>query len=155
MADELSKELQRKNREIQSLNAQKEIFVKWIELTQKGGTILSYLDRKEIKTVVVYGINHFTVLFCREMEMAGIEVLCGISQRKPLLELNIPLYDKEKLAEYAERIDAVIVTAVYYYDEIYDEIKGMLPERVKILSMADLVYDGLITLEDEKHPIII
>jgi len=87
--------------------------------------------------------------------MAGIEVLCGISQRKPLLELNIPLYDKEKLAEYAERIDAVIVTAVYYYDEIYDEIKGMLPERVKILSMADLVYDGLITLEDEKHPIII
>lgn len=144
----LELELEQKEILIESLSAQNDVLMQWVKLHQKGGTIVSGIKRRKLKNIVLYEANKLGVLFCRAVKDSDVNVICGISQDRPILELPIPLYGKEKLLELAHEIDAVVVTDIFYYDEIYDEIRGMLPPNVEILSVADFIYDGLIALEN-------
>ena len=90
--------------------------------------------------IAMYGAGLLGELFYRTIEDSAIEVACFIDKEAGVEEgLNgIPLYPLEDY-EYKGDVDAIIVTPVFYFDDIKKELleKG-IPEK-KIVSLEKII----------------
>lgn len=130
--DKLKKalELDRKNDAIIRL------FGLWNNLKQDGKHIADYLLENEYKHVAIYGIHHMGKCLLNELKDSKITVDYAIDKRPENAEEMIKVYlPEEELPE----VDAVIVTAFYFFDEIEDQLMNKLD--CPIISMEDIIYE--------------
>ena len=103
---------------------------RWLTLHEEGKTIPQILAGRGIHTISIYGLgkigkhSEVTVLYMLDRARTGI---CD----------GIPV---KKAEEELPEVDAVIVTAVYEYDEI----EKMLADRVScpVISLEEILYEG-------------
>ena len=112
------------------------LFNRWITMTQEGKTLVSYFHNNHIKTIAIYGMSYRGRRLYAELKDSDIEVKYAIHQNAKELfsEINILSLDDE-----LPLVDAVIVTPVYYFDRIYNEL-GQRTEA-EILSLETILYE--------------
>lgn len=106
-------------------------------LKQRGYTIGSYLKEYNIQTVAIYGMGYAGFRLYDELKQAGAVVKYGIDQnaeRIRIQEIDI-LYPDEELPE----VDAIIVTATFFYEEIEKKLNQKV--SAKIYSLKDILYE--------------
>ena len=114
-----------------------EILIAWLHVIHDKGGIKEYFERNEYKTVAIYGMKELGECLYDELKAANIDVKYVIDKNTQLF------YDDVKIitpSEKIEKVDVIIVTAVYYYEEIKKQLKENV--NCPIVSLYDVVYGG-------------
>lgn len=125
--------------ELSSKNRELFLMLKdWMKKKQEGKNLGDYLKKKGYTEIAIYGIADVGELFLDEVKNSGICVKYGIDRNVENLRENfaINIYKPEdKLSE----VDAVIVTAITYFEEI----EKILEKKVScpILSIDDVITE--------------
>lgn len=110
---------------------------RWMATKQEGKFLETYFEKNKYQRIAIYGMADIGVLLINELKDTAIEVVYGIDKNH-FLRSAVPLYhpDQELL-----EVDAVVVTAIAYFDSI----EKMLSEKLScpILSLEDVIYELL------------
>lgn len=94
----------------------------WVQIKQKGESLASYFERHNLTNVIVYGNGRVGNALVDELGGTQINVL-GIIDKSTS---DFSCKDKSPFDEYEQRIDAIIVTPVFYFDEICGTLKNLI-----------------------------
>lgn len=108
---------------------------KWVKVKQEGKNLSSYFTEHGYKRIAIYGMSYAGETLINELKDSDIELVYGIDQKKGLYSYIDILSLDEDLPE----VDAVIVTAITFFDEIEE----MLSEKVScpIISLEDILCE--------------
>jgi len=113
------------------------ILLQWIRMHNEGKTIGAYLQQCGYHTVAIYGMKELGEELLYELENSEIEVKYAIDKDADKLYAETDIYRPD---EDLEPVDAVIVTAVHWFDEIEKDMKEKL--GCPVLSLEDVLYDA-------------
>lgn len=92
----------------------------WLEMKQNGKSVVMYLQKKGIKRIAIYGMKELGERFYGEVKDTEIEVVCIIDKTPELIVGDfLVISPKQEIP----RVDAIIVTADYYYQEIERQLR--------------------------------
>ena len=111
--------------------------IRWLKVKMENGKLEDYFLQKGYHTIAIYGMNYVGVRLYEELEGTSIKVLYGIDKYTSSSEVNIPVYSLEK---NLDEVDAVVVTPVYYYEEIRQDLSRKL--KSPVISMNDVLFEG-------------
>lgn len=110
------------------------LLTKWMMAREKDKTIGDYLENNSIKTIAIYGMKELGEILLEELKRSNVKVLYIIDKSADSIFADIKIVTPEN---ELEAVDAVIVTAVHYYDEIKNDLSTKL--SCPIISLRDLV----------------
>lgn len=109
---------------------------KWLKVKQERKKLEDYFVKNGYYRIAIYGMNYMGIRLYDDLKGSCIEVLYGIDKNTSSAEADIPVYSP---ADVLEDVDAVVVTPVYYFEEIKKDLVSKL--SVPILSMNDLLFE--------------
>lgn len=112
------------------------LYNQWMIEKQEGKQTADYFRRNGMKTIAIYGMSYLGERLYDELKNSGIEVKYAIDRNAGQIysEIDIVL-PEEELPE----VDAIVVTAVSFYNEIEDLLSAKT--GAKIVSLEDVIYD--------------
>lgn len=130
--DKMKKEdqLNRKNDAILKLYSQ------WVSLKQQGKSIADYLKAQDYKTVAIYGMHYMGENLLEELRGSDVEVKYAIDRNAENIFSDV---DVLTMNDDLPPVDAVIVTAFYFFDEIEESLAEKLD--CPALSIEDILYE--------------
>lgn len=107
----------------------------WVKIKQEGKDLVSYFEKKGYKKIAVYGMSFVGETLVDELKGTDVQVVYGIDQRGDSVYADIDIVTME---DSLDAVDAVVVTAVTFFEEIEEK----LCRRVDcpILSLGDILY---------------
>lgn len=105
----------------------------WLTLKEKNLNICGYLCKYNVKNVAVYGYGVLGKHLIVELDKLGIGVKYIIDRRK---NMQAP-YIVKTIDESLDIVDAILVTPIDDFEEIYDRLKAKI--RCRIFSMRELL----------------
>ena len=118
--------------------ATKQMFILWIEHGIQARQIKDYLYAHNIKKLAIYGMTDVGVMLYKLLKDTDIEVVSGIDRSRKTLNLPIQIV---KPKEFSEAVDAIVVTSIYYFSEIYDTMRRQVGNDVPILGLDEILYE--------------
>lgn len=107
----------------------------WVKIKQEGKNLSSYLKEKGYKRVAIYGMSYAGETLLEELRGTEIQVVYGIDKNAENVYSTIDILT---LDDSLEEVDAIIVTAITFFDEIEEK----LCEKTNslIISLKDILY---------------
>ncbi len=109
---------------------------RWLELRQKGKSIKQYLDRKGFNKVAIYGMGRLGQRFYLELKQQGVDVPYVIDRNGLSAKLGVTCLSPESKMP---SVDVIIVTAICDFDEIKENMRGRVLD--KIISLEEIILD--------------
>lgn len=110
---------------------------KWLKIKHRGNIhIREYFEKEGYKTIAVYGLSHVGERLLEELKDSEVEIKYAIDKNAAGIYLDIEVYSPD---DNLPRVDAVVVTAVYFFDEITHNLKDKV--TCPIISLEDIMYD--------------
>lgn len=108
----------------------------WVKVKQEGKSLATYLEKNGYKRIAIYGMSYAGETLVDELKGSGIEVAYGIDKNAELIYADVDILTVDD--DFAP-VDAIVVTAITFFDEIED----MLSEKVDcpIISLEDILYE--------------
>ena len=108
----------------------------WVKVKQEGKSLTSYFEKNGYKKIAVYGMSDAGETLIEELKNSKVEVVYGIDQRADSIYADVNIVSVEGELEL---VDAVVVTAITFFDEIEEK----LSEKVNcpIISLEDILYE--------------
>lgn len=113
-----------------------EVFNQWLAYRQEGKTLVDFFEEYHYKTIAIYGMSFLGERLIQELKGTNIEVKYAIDKNAD--EIYSEDVEVKELSDDLPEVDAVIVTAVYFFDEIEEELSGIVD--YPIISLEDIVY---------------
>lgn len=122
---------------LQKMHEFYELLIEWLALKQEGRNLSEYFIKKGYQTIAVYGMKELGVRLCHELAGTDVSVKYALDKRNPSIEedINLEIYRPDKAPGF---VDAVVITAIHYFDDIERELSEILPYPV--ISLEDAVY---------------
>lgn len=111
------------------------LLIEWLSLRQQGVNLKEYFEFNGYKTIAVYGMKELGERLVDELKDTGIEVKYVVDRNKDMVVTDLPKYTPD---EELPEVDVMVVTAVYYYNDIAEEMEEKVPFH--IVSLEDVVY---------------
>lgn len=110
------------------------VLKKWFELKQQNRLVAGYFQENSYKKIAIYGMSDLGIYLYRELAQTEVEVIYGIDRRADKLDVEIPVFTVE---EELPLVDAVVVTAIYFFDQI----SGILQNKVDcpVISLKEIL----------------
>lgn len=108
------------NRLIERYRSYWQIMDKWICLLEEGKTIAQYLEKKNIKTIALYGVGMMGRHLIKQLEHSNIQIVYGIDVRGNDEQQKFPIYNKYPTGC---DVDAIIITVTYETYPIYTTLE--------------------------------
>lgn len=107
----------------------------WLAAKNSGKNLEEYFAENGYRTVALYGMGEMGVRLEEELRNSAIEIKYGIDKNGKSPFDTMPVYSMND--ENLPEVDAIVVTAVF----AFEEIKRQLEEKVQcpVLSLADVV----------------
>lgn len=111
-------------------------FDQWLRVRQEGKTLVEFFEKQGYKTVAIYGMKELGERLYDELQDSGIAVEYIIDKNADQIYADVDVVTPD---EELKPVDVVVVTAIYYFDEIEE----MLSEKVDypIISLEDILYE--------------
>ena len=108
----------------------------WVKVRQKGKKLECYFEEKGYKKIAVYGMSYVGVTLVEELKNTKIEVVYGIDKNADNIATIIDIIT---LKDEMKEVDAIVVTAIVFYEDI----KRQLREKANcpVISLEDILYD--------------
>ena len=108
----------------------------WVKVKQEGKNLSSYFESNGYKKIAIYGMSYAGERLIDELKNTSIEVAYGIDQRATSLYADVDIVTMDNILE---NVDAIVVTAITFFDEIEEK----LVEKIDcpIISLEDILYE--------------
>ncbi len=112
------------------------MLAQWIKAKKNGKSVAEYCKKNSYNTIAIYGMGLIGDVLVEELANSGISIKYGIDRNAEDIYAEFPMVHPD---DPLEKVDAVIVTAVTYFDVI----GNMLIDRLDcpIISLEDIVYE--------------
>lgn len=107
----------------------------WVAVKQQGKNLAEYFEANGYKSIAIYGMSYAGESLVEELKDTGIEVKYGIDKNASNLYSAIDVYSME---DELESVDAVVVTPIFFFDEINEELNQKFD--CPIVSLEDILY---------------
>lgn len=110
------------------------LFNRWLRKKQFGESVTEYFKNNSIASIAIYGYRELGQRLFDELKETDIKVKYVIDKNVDNVFAEVDTYSPD---EEFPHVDAIVVTASYYFDEIEDE----LYEKVNcpILSLEQII----------------
>ena len=107
----------------------------WVKVKQEGKNLSSYFEKRGYYEVAIYGMSYAGQTLVDELKYSNIHVKYGIDKNTAIFSGIEMVATEEKL----EKVDAIIVTAVSFFDQIEEELSEKI--SCPIISLEDILYE--------------
>lgn len=108
----------------------------WVKVKQEGKNLSSYFENKGYKKIAVYGMSYAGETLIDELKSSDITVAYGIDRNADSIYADVDIVSME---DELEPVDAVVVTAITFFDEIEEKLSAKID--CPIISLEDILYD--------------
>lgn len=108
----------------------------WVKVKQAGKNLSSFFKERGFNRIAIYGMSYAGETLLGELQGTGIEVAYGIDRNAGSLYSDINIVSME---DVLEEVDAVVVTAITFFDEIEENLEKKL--SCPIISLEDVLYE--------------
>lgn len=109
---------------------------RWVEVKQEGIELTDYFLKNGYKSIAIYGMSYAGERLLCELKGSDIEVKCGIDQRADEIYSEV---DVITLDDEIPQVDAIVVTSIYFFDEIQEKLEALTDKPV--ISLEDILYE--------------
>lgn len=92
----------------------------WMRASQDGKRLSVYFEQNGYREIAVYGVSDIGKLLIKELEGTAVRIQYGIDRNADKLTGEIPVY---KPTDVLPATDMIVVTAVYFVDEIRQTLR--------------------------------
>lgn len=110
------------------------IYDSWIQKKQENKSLSLFFERNGFMKVAVYGMSQLGERVTAELRESGISVEYAIDKNAKRISTDIAVVTPD---DDLKEVDAVVVTPVFYFDEIESELKSKI--RCPIISLEDVI----------------
>lgn len=111
-------------------------FNKWVNIEEKGYRIAEWLKNHNFNKVAVYGYGYLGKHLVHELEADSINIEFILDKSSQAVHPTLKIcHDLNEIST----VDVIIVTAVYYYEVIREELEKVTLS--KIVSLWDILND--------------
>lgn len=108
----------------------------WVKVKQEGKNLVSYFEQNGYKRIAVYGMSYAGETLVNELKNTSVQVVYGIDKNAETLYADI---DVVTLENPLDEVDAVVVTAITFFDEIEEKLSNKM--NCPIISLEDILYE--------------
>lgn len=113
-----------------------QMFNQWLINKQEGKRLAKYFEDNGYKSIAIYGMSYLGERLVDELKDSGIEVKYAIDKNADNIYADI---DVVNLTDNLPEVDAIVVTAVYFFDSIEEELAELVDYPV--ISLEDILYE--------------
>lgn len=114
------------------------MFNQWLIIKQEDKQIAEYFKENHYKKIAIYGMGYAGERLLGELKGTGIEVAYAVDQNTDRMLEETILISKEEIPKQSE-VDAIVVTAITFFDDIEEEICDMVD--CPVISLQDIIYE--------------
>ncbi len=108
----------------------------WVRVKQEGKNLTEYFEKNGYHRVAVYGMSYAGETLIEELKGTKTEVAYGIDRNADSIYSDIDIVSME---DSLEEVDAVVVTAITFFDEIEQKLSEKM--ECPIISLEDILYE--------------
>lgn len=108
----------------------------WVKIKQEGKNLSEYFVRNGYKKIAIYGIHYAGETLIDEFKGTDVEVAYGIDRNADTIYSDVDIMTAD---DNLEKVDAVVVTAITFFDEIEENLSKKLD--CPIISLEDILYE--------------
>lgn len=108
----------------------------WVRVKQEGKNLSSYFIKNGYKKIAIYGMSYAGETLLEELKDSEVEVAYGIDKNADGIYADV---DIVSLDDDLENVDAVVVTAITFFDEIEEKLSQKM--NCPIISLEDILYE--------------
>ena len=108
----------------------------WVKIKQEGKKLASYFDKNGYKRIAIYGMSYAGETLMDELKGTDITIVYGIDKNADSIYVGVDIVSME---DVLDEVDAVVVTAITFFDEIEEKLSEKL--NCPILSLEDILYE--------------
>lgn len=108
----------------------------WVKNKQENKSMAEYLVKKGYRRVAIYGMNYVGETLLDELTGSEVVVEYGIDKNADNIYTNVDIVSPE---DDLDDVDAIIVTAITYFNEIGEQLNKKT--KGAILSLEDILYE--------------
>lgn len=131
-----TKEVEKKIAKVDKFKSYYNMLNQWLILKQEGKSLEKYFVDNGYKTVAIYGMGEMGNRLYDELKGSSVTVKYAIDKDAANTYSELDVFDLE---DDLEAVDAVVVTAVFAFDEIEEKLTESID--YPIISLEDVVYD--------------
>jgi len=109
---------------------------RWIKLKQVGDSLTEWFKIRNFQNIAIYGMGEVGECLVYVFKNSSIRVIYGIDRE---YDVRCSLKKIVSPDDELEKVDAVIITAIFYVDEIKRLLDGKI--NCPIISIEDIIYD--------------
>lgn len=106
----------------------------WIINKQEGKSLVNFFEENNYKSIAIYGMSYLGERLMDELKDTGIEVRYAIDKNAENIYTDIDMKTPE---DDLDSVDVVIVTAVFFFDEIEEQLEKKID--CPIISLEDII----------------
>jgi len=108
----------------------------WVKVRQGGKNLSEYFEKNGYKKIGIYDMSYAGETLIDELKDSSVIIAYGIDKNADLIYADV---DVLSMDDNLEPVDAVVVTAITFFDEIGEK----LLEKVDcpIISLEDVLYE--------------
>lgn len=113
-----------------------DLLVRWLSLKQEGKSLETYFIQKGYKNIAIYGMKELGERLYDELENSDVKIQYVIDKNAEAIYSVVDVITPD---EPFEAVDAIVVTAIHYFEEIQAMLE--LKTECPIISLSDIVYE--------------
>lgn len=108
----------------------------WVKVKQEGKNLALYFEKNGYKKIAIYGMSYAGETLVEELKDSNIEVKYGIDKNADSMYIDV---DVLTIEDDLESVDAIVVTAITFFDEIEEKLSEKMD--CPIISLEDILYE--------------
>lgn len=112
------------------------MMAQWVKVKQQGKNLASYFEEYGYKKIAIYGMSYAGEALVDELKDSDIQIAYGIDKNASSIDTEMQVVT---LDDDLEDVDAVIVTAITFFDEIEEELSRKI--NFPIISLKEVLYE--------------
>ena len=108
----------------------------WVKVKQGGKNLAEYFKGNSYKKIAIYGMSYAGETLVDELRGTEVKVVYGIDKNADTIYSDVDVLSME---DDLAKVDAVVVTAITFFDEIKEKLLKKLD--CPILSLEDILYE--------------
>lgn len=108
----------------------------WVKVKQEGKNLSSYFAKNGYRKIAIYGMSYAGETLLEELKNSDITVSYGIDNNSDAIYADVDIVSME---DALGDVDAIVVTAITYFDEIADELSKKV--SCPIISLDTILYE--------------
>lgn len=108
----------------------------WVKVKQEGKNLSKYFEDNGYQTIAIYGMSFAGETLVSELQDTKTKVLYGIDRNAKSLYMELDIMEPE---DDLPEVDAVVVTAITYFNEVKEMLSAKM--RCPVISLEDILFE--------------